>query len=306
MTVRLRIRRDGAERAIDLAAGEVTIGRAAGQALRLVEDGVAPAHAALHLGARWELEARGGEVELGGARLTPGERAPLPRGAAFVIAGWTLVADDAPMGASPAGAARTASLARELVRELLGGEDHGGGPRLEVIGGPATGQGIPLPMPPSRVVIGRGEDADVIVLDPDLSRRHAAFDRAWDGVRVVDLGSKNGTRVGRELAPTAEPGVLLDDGDEIAAGATVLRLRDPAEEYLRALDDRLGDGAAGPPRALTPPARAIDRGAETPLERPRPGVAAPPPVVARPGLTPVLLAALIAAAAVVALILLLV
>ncbi len=289
--VRIRIRKAGAERAIDVAAGELTIGRAAGQGLRLVEDDVAPAHAALHLGARWEVEARGGVVVVGDVTLRAGERAALASGAAFVIAGWTIVAEDAPAGAEAAGTARTASLARDLVRDLLGGEDEGGGPRLEVIAGPARGQVIALPPPPSRVVIGRGEDADVVVLDPDLSRRHVAFDRAWDGIRAVDLGSKNGTRVPREL---------LRDGDEIACGATVLRLGDPAEEYLRALDDRLGGQVAAP----STPAHAIDRGADTPLERPR-GAATPPAPPPRANLTPVIVAAAIAVAAVVALILLL-
>jgi hypothetical protein len=42
--------------------------------------------------------------------------------------------------------------------------------------------------------------------------------------------------VGATAAPTAPPGQLLHDGDEISAGVTVLRFHDPAEEYLRALE----------------------------------------------------------------------
>jgi DNA-binding NtrC family response regulator len=46
------------------------------------------------------------------------------------------------------------------------------------------------------VVIGREEPADLVVDDPSVSRRHARLVVDDDGVKLEDLGSKNGTSVG--------------------------------------------------------------------------------------------------------------
>jgi pSer/pThr/pTyr-binding forkhead associated (FHA) protein len=67
-------------------------------------------------------------------------------------------------------------------------------------------------------VIGRGAEADVVLDDAGVSRRHAEVhtdgDRAW----TVDLGSTNGTFVDGERVGT--PGVTgrLSDGSTIAIG----------------------------------------------------------------------------------------
>jgi DNA-binding NtrC family response regulator len=44
-----------------------------------------------------------------------------------------------------------------------------------------------------RCVIGAGADADVIVEESTVSRQHASFELVPEGVRVTDLGSRNGT-----------------------------------------------------------------------------------------------------------------
>jgi len=63
-----------------------------------------------------------------------------------------------------------------------------------------------------KVIIGRGDDCDVILRERQVSRRHAQI-RRLDGQHVLeDLGSRNGTYLnGREVT---EPQVL-QDGDEI-------------------------------------------------------------------------------------------
>lgn len=69
------------------------------------------------------------------------------------------------------------------------------------------------------VVIGRMPDCDIVLADPNASRRHAEVRRHGDGYVVADLDSTNGTRVNgggiRERA--------LLDGDEIGIGSTVIR-----------------------------------------------------------------------------------
>ena len=58
------------------------------------------------------------------------------------------------------------------------------------------------PLPASgRVVIGRANDADVRVVDPTISRHHAAL-HVGASLQIEDLGSANGTHVGeRRIAP---------------------------------------------------------------------------------------------------------
>ena len=70
----------------------------------------------------------------------------------------------------------------------------------------------------SRVVVGRSRDCDVVVSDPNVSRRHAELRRGEEGWSVVDLGSTNGVKVnGRRVAEAR-----LGAGDRITIGVTDL------------------------------------------------------------------------------------
>ncbi|MDA8314752.1 MAG: DUF3662 and FHA domain-containing protein [Actinomycetota bacterium] len=68
------------------------------------------------------------------------------------------------------------------------------------------------------ITLGRLPECDVVLNDPNVSRRHAEFRRTADGVVVTDLGSTNGTRVNG--APVREQ--QLESGDEITVGSTTL------------------------------------------------------------------------------------
>src|SRR6185437_1861680 len=85
----------------------------------------------------------------------------------------------APEGAS-ATPQRTESLARELVRSLLGAN---AAPSLEVERGEHAGAKRSLAPPESVLVIGRGDVAGWAIPDGDLSKAHAEVRRGWDGVR---------------------------------------------------------------------------------------------------------------------------
>jgi hypothetical protein len=73
---------------------------------------------------------------------------------------------------------------------------------------------------PPGLVVGRGSEADLRINDPGVSRRHAEFRVAAEGgrtsVTVVDLGSTNGTMVGRQRVDEAD----LADGDTVRVGNT--------------------------------------------------------------------------------------
>jgi hypothetical protein len=72
-------------------------------------------------------------------------------------------------------------------------------------------------------VIGRGAEADVVVDDAGVSRRHAEVHTDGNRVRVVDLGSTNGTFVdGERVGPQGAP---LADGSRITVGRTRVVVR---------------------------------------------------------------------------------
>src|SRR5437764_294228 len=77
MIVRVRIERDGAERSIDVEERAITIGRAAGQTVRIVDDDLAPEHAAIE---GWELVARAA-MTVDGVAITAGARRTIASGA---------------------------------------------------------------------------------------------------------------------------------------------------------------------------------------------------------------------------------
>jgi hypothetical protein len=71
------------------------------------------------------------------------------------------------------------------------------------------------------VVVGRLSTTDVVLSDPNVSRRHAELRRDGDAWLVVDLGSTNGTMVNGKLAKEHR----LSDGDKISFGSSELQFR---------------------------------------------------------------------------------
>ncbi len=69
------------------------------------------------------------------------------------------------------------------------------------------------------VVIGRMSTNDVVLSDPNVSRRHAELRRSGGRWMLVDLGSTNGTTVNGKLAREHE----LNDGDRLMFGSTKIR-----------------------------------------------------------------------------------
>jgi hypothetical protein len=149
-------------------------------------------------------------------------------GKTFELGSYRVRVFPAPAGTVAASPQRTESLARELVRGLLG---PGAAAVLEVESGLLAGARRALAAPESMLVIGRGDEAGWIIDDEDLSRAHAEVRRRWDGTWLRDLGSKNGTRADGQALGTRE--VRLRDGSRIELGKLALMFRDPAERHLR-------------------------------------------------------------------------
>jgi hypothetical protein len=95
---------------------------------------------------------------------------------------------------------------------------------LEAPGGVAVGSlvlpdGRRIPLGEDPVSIGRLQECDIPVADPNVSRRHAEIRRVGNDFVAVDLGSTNGTRVNGLNVKERR----LNDGDEITVGATRIR-----------------------------------------------------------------------------------
>jgi pSer/pThr/pTyr-binding forkhead associated (FHA) protein len=90
--------------------------------------------------------------------------------------------------------------------------------QLIVEHGPDIGKIFPLQR--EKVIIGRDPVADIVLVDPEVSRQHARLIRGESGYHIEDLHSTNGTlvngqRLGDELVP-------LQDGQEIVLGSGVM------------------------------------------------------------------------------------
>jgi len=218
--LRATVREEGQQAlpAVDVDDPIVVIGSGPAARIRLPAKGgeILPEHVRIEAG-RWR--ALGA---LGDGR-TEGD---IGDGVELVLGGYHVQLAPAPAGVAPAPPQRTESLARELMRSLLG---DGAAPTLELVRGPGAPSRRVLPPPESKVVIGRGDEASWILLDEDLSRAHAEIRRGWDGTRIIDLDSKNGTKVDGTRIKDAP----LHDGAEIELGNVAFRFHDPADRHLR-------------------------------------------------------------------------
>jgi hypothetical protein len=110
--------------------------------------------------------------------------------------------------------ARRHGLAREIVEVVLGDEKH-----------PLEGRG-----PWS---VGRSQENDIVINDPNVSRKHARISRADNGFVVEDLGSTNGTLL--DGAPIDRE--RIEAGDELTFGQStarfIRRIDSPGQESGR-------------------------------------------------------------------------
>lgn len=82
-----------------------------------------------------------------------------------------------------------------------------------------TQAGMSFQLMGRRAVLGREESSDIVIQDPEASRRHAQV--GWQGGQFVleDLGSTNGTYVNGIQITTPQ---VLNPGDSIGIGQTAL------------------------------------------------------------------------------------
>jgi pSer/pThr/pTyr-binding forkhead associated (FHA) protein len=104
-----------------------------------------------------------------------------------------------------------------VAQASLSGTLGGSLPNVVVRTGPLAGRRVELG---SELVIGR-QDTDIVVEDPEVSRRHAVLRRSGDSVVIEDLNSTNGTFVNRERIRTP---ITVHPGDELRVGGTTFEI----------------------------------------------------------------------------------
>ena len=140
---------------------------------------------------------------------------------------------------------------------------HGGPPAAGwLVIGPGTPEERRVEIGDRPLCLGSDEEADILLEDPHVSRRHCEIRLTAEGVLLRDLGSKNGTYLGG----TAVQSVLLRSGALITLGRTLVRFETEGSRSPSSPPSAAGDEAT---RASVSPRRLRARRATTCLRRRR-------------------------------------
>jgi pSer/pThr/pTyr-binding forkhead associated (FHA) protein len=141
----------------------------------------------------------------------------------FVLSAISVIRSDI-IGTKAPSLARTPSRApkaKDSSKPAKPGKPKRGTPTtLHVVGGPNTGQSVPLGDQP--ILLGRGTDAAIRLDDDYVSTRHARFATNGEQWFVEDMGSTNGTYVGNQRVSTPIP---IGIGIQVRLGKTIVELR---------------------------------------------------------------------------------
>jgi pSer/pThr/pTyr-binding forkhead associated (FHA) protein len=202
---------------VHLVRDEYSVGRAEDNTVRLTERNISRRHARLaRRNERWVMidnKSYNG-CYINGQRL--GEPQELSHGDLIQVGDYRLeVHDETLMEAAAQAAAVPATGARASA--LLGQPD-----RLVMLVGPTVGSEYPLGA--TTIVVGRGEECDIAVNHPSVSRVHAEIHALGDGrYEIVDRESVNGVEL---------PKTLLDARDVVELGDVILKFIPAGEVYV--------------------------------------------------------------------------
>lgn len=259
---------DGPPRELSLTfdAPRLVIGRSEGCEVRLPDPSVSPRHASIRQrGAEYVVLDEGStNGTLLGKVILPPHSPRVVRSGEFVRVGrvW-LEIRIAPAVVQSATAAAARELAIELVSRGLAAQGDDGRPRVFVLEGPDEGKELRLGELGRPYVIGRARECDMLLEDPQASRRHAQIARKGDHLVVRELAQKGDTALeGSPLGPGDTP---WRPGQVLALGQNVLIFEYPAAEALAELEQgrdevmRPGEAVPEPQRPEEPPEKPVDQ-----------------------------------------------
>lgn len=253
---KLTIEDDQANRTVvPLARDEYSIGRGEDNTVRLTERNISRRHARIAREAeRWVVFDAGSYngCYVNGARVN--QRQELAHGDLVQLGDYRLELVDEAMEQPASGFDSKATVpAAPRSQALLGQPD-----RLVMLVGPTPGAEYALNSGP-RHVIGRGEECDISVNHPSVSRVHAEVHALGDGrYELVDRESANGIRVnGVEL-----PRGLLDARDMVELGDVVFKFIPAGDVYVPGADESQQISSLGGFEAAAGDARGMSMGAK--------------------------------------------
>lgn len=295
LTVKQRSEEGGADKAAEVILEEdtITLGRDTTCQVVLAQQAVSRTHARIsrdgHLFFVEDLGSSYG-TKINGKALPKGEKRLLKNGDVIAIAQFDVTFDritEVPKASENA----TGFVGRQLVKDVMKGLTNGGGESayLRVMSGPKEGQRIPI-QDAQELIVGRDEEADIVLKDDLVSRKHAKFRRDWSGTHVEDLESRNGIKVNRKRVTRK----TLHDRDEVEIGGVKLLYVDPNEVHeppvvladeLKATPEASGD--QDPEEATKhQPVPELKAKPKAPPPEPAPPEKAPPPKDAKPAAAP--------------------
>lgn len=232
---------EGSASTVPVIRDEITIGRQEGNTIRLTERDVSRRHARVirendrvfieGVAARYGVKKNGVKID---------KRVEFAPGDVVSIGSYQLTLQSKAGAAPEAGAASMKRRPEDSVRgqgtQVLPAMPA----KLVVVSSNFAGQEFPLNR--QEMIIGRGEDCDIIIDHRSVSQRHAKVIRQMGNrYQIVDLNSKNGVVVGGETYRTLQ----IKRGDVLELGHVKFRFVEPGENYVftpqpQAIEDGAG------------------------------------------------------------------
>jgi len=219
----------GTTKTVVLEEDVITFGRDQTCQVVLAQQAVSRNHARISKdGTLFFLEDLGSSfgTEVNGQKLPKGEKRLLRNGDIIAIAQFDVTFDrvaDVGNGQSE----KTSFLSRSLVKDAMKGiAASGEHAYFRVMNGATEGTRIEI-LDAQEYVFGRdAAEADIVLNDDLVSRKHVKVRRDWSGTHIEDLGSRNGIKVNKKRTRKE----TLKDRDEVEIGGVRLLFVDPTEQ----------------------------------------------------------------------------
>jgi pSer/pThr/pTyr-binding forkhead associated (FHA) protein len=242
---------------ITFDAPRIVIGRGEGSEVRLPDPSVSHRHASIRQrGTDYVIVDEGSTngTFVGGVRLSP--QAPrVIRPGELVRVGRVWLELEIEQALATANLpATTREIALRLVESALQAQGERLTARVVVKNGTDQGKELGVSDFEKAYVIGRGPESDLAITDKDASRRHVEVLRRGDGIAVRDLGSKNGSELGKKALESGKE-TAWPAGAILRIGDTELALEDPLVVALAELEAS-ADEAMRPDELVEPPVGA--------------------------------------------------
>ena len=216
----------------------IVLGRSASCDVRLPDASISHRHASLRQrGSEYILldENSTNGTFVGPVRLMSGAPRVVKSGDKLRLGRVWLKVDLKPAVPTAGAGQLTKEIALGLVAGALTSEGESSAPRLRVVGGADTGKELVLETFDNPYTVGRYAGCDLVINDPDSSRRHLTVTRRGMEVVVQDLNSKNGCTLDGTLLQ-ADLEYPISRTQTLCIGETQIVVIDPLEEALGELE----------------------------------------------------------------------